>query len=383
MRAAPSTGFATEKVTDGQTFELGDVVLTARHTPGHTPEHISFLIAEARRKKSFGVFSGDTVFVDSVGRPDLLGEDETEELAGQLFKSIREFYWQLDDGVILYPGHGAGSACGPDIGDRKSSTIGYEKQFNPYLGISDRKQFTQKVLATAPPEPRHYRPMKQVNAAGSKTFGGLPPIPALPAKAFQQAVESGQHVLLDTRDMLSFGGGHIDGALNIAARPELSVWAGRLLEFSDSILLVLDSDDRLEPVVTLLWRTAFTNFAGYLAGGMNAWETAGLPFVETPQMSVHELKRLGANVQVLDVRTPSEWATGHIPGARHIFVPDLRKQAKDLNRAEPVVTYCGSGFRASIAASILQQEGFERVCNVPGSMQAWKCAGYPLEKPKQ
>ena len=137
-------GFETEEVQDGQVFEFGDLVLTARHTPGHTPEHVSFLVAEAARKEPFGIFSGDTVFVDSVGRPDLLGEDETQSLAGQLFQSVREFYLKLDDGVILYPGHGAGSACGPDIGDRKGSTMGYERKFNPYLGISERRNSPER-----------------------------------------------------------------------------------------------------------------------------------------------------------------------------------------------------------------------------------------------
>jgi hydroxyacylglutathione hydrolase len=374
-------GFETEKADDGQVFEFGDVTLTVRHTPGHTPEHVSFLIAESKRKEPFGILSGDTVFVDSVGRPDLLGEDATKELAAQLFKSIREFYVPLNDGVMLYPGHGAGSACGPDIGDRTSSTMGYEKRFNRYLTIEDRRKFIEKVLSTAPPEPRHYRPMKKVNADGPKTFGGLPSVPALPAKEFSKAVEGGRHVLLDTRDMLSFGGGHIKGALNVAARAELSVWAGQMLDFDDSILLVLENDDRLERVVRLLWRTGYTRFAGYLAGGMKAWETAGFAFMDLPQMSVHDLKRNGPNVQVLDVRAPAEWEAGHIPGARHVFVPDVRERAKDLDRGRPVITYCDSGFRASIAASVLQQEGFERVCNLPGSMQAWKRAGYPLQKP--
>jgi hydroxyacylglutathione hydrolase len=375
-------GFETEELRDGQGFELGEVVVTARHTPGHTPEHVSFLIAEASRKDPFGIFSGDAVFVDSVGRPDLLGEDETQGLASQLYATLRDVYLKLEHGVILYPGHGAGSACGPDIGDRKESTLGYERKFNPYLGLHDEKKFIEKVLSTAPPEPRHYRPMKKVNAAGPKVFGGLPPVPALPAKEFRKAVESGRYELLDTRDMLSFGGGHIRGALNIADRAELSVWAGQMLELEAPILLVLESDDRLERVVKLLWRTGHTNFAGYLAGGMKAWETAGFPFEELPQMSVHELKKDGANVQVLDVRTPSEWKEGHLPGAQHLFAPEIRERSKQLDRGRPVVTYCDSGFRANIAASILRQEGFERVCNVPGSMQAWKRAGYPLEKPK-
>jgi hydroxyacylglutathione hydrolase len=373
-------GFETEKVEDGQVFEFGKLLLTAKHSPGHTPEHVSFLLAETDRKEPFGIFSGDTVFVDSVGRPDLLGEEETQKLAGQLFRSVREIYLKLEDGVVLYPGHGAGSACGPDIGDRKGSTIGYERKFNPYLRIDDERHFIEKVLSTAPPEPRHYRPMKKVNAGGPATYGGMPPVPALPAKEFKKAVECGRHVLLDTRDMLAFGGGHIEGALSIGARPELSVWAGQMLEFGDSLLLVLESDEQLERVVTLLWRAGYTKLGGYLAGGMKAWETAGFAFRELPQMSVHDVRRDGAKVQIVDVRTPSEWEEGHIPGARHLFVPEVRKKAKDLDRGKPVITYCDSGFRANIAASVLRQEGFTTVCNVPGSMQAWKRAGYPLEK---
>jgi hydroxyacylglutathione hydrolase len=375
-------GFETRQVEDGQVFDFGGVVLLARHTPGHTPEHISWLISETKRKEPFGILSGDTVFVDSVGRPDLLGGDKTRELAGQLFESVHGFYAKLDEGVALYPGHGAGSACGPEIGDRKSSTIGYEKKFNPYLKIQSRDEFVDKVLSTAPPEPRHYRRLKKVNVAGPKTFGGLPPVCALPATVFQKETERGRHVVLDTRDMLSFGGGHIRGSLNIAARPELSVWVGQMLEFDDSILLVLESDDRLERVVNLLWRTGYTNFAGYLAGGMKAWETAGFPFEDLPQMSVHDLRRNGAHVELLDVRTPAEWKQGHIPGARHVFVPELRKRARELDRGRPIITYCDSGFRANIAASLLRREGFERVWNIPGSMQAWKRAGYPIEKPK-
>jgi len=373
-------GFETQAVRDGDEFEFGGVTLTVRHTPGHTPEHISLLIRESGCREPFGVFSGDTLFVDSVGRPDLLGEEETGRLAAQLFDSVNGFYKQLDDGVILYPGHGAGSACGPDIGDRKSSSIGYERRNNPYLAFDNQEDFADKVLATAPPEPRHYRPMKKVNSAGPAVFGGTPPVPALPAPAFKKALESGRHVLLDTREILSFGGGHIKGALNIAARPELSVWAGQLFEFDDPLLLVLDDDRRLESVVNLLWRTGHTNFAGYLAGGMKAWETAGLAFEQTPQLTVHELKDgHRPKALILDVRSPAEWEEGHIPGATHIFVPELRGNATQLDRSAPVITYCDSGFRANIAASILKQEGFENVRNVPGSMQAWKEAGYELE----
>jgi hydroxyacylglutathione hydrolase len=375
-----SYGFHTQKVEDGRVFELGSLRLTVRHTPGHTPEHISLLLSERKHKEPFGVLSGDTLLVNSVGRPDLVNGDRSSSLALALSRSVRGFYGGMDDGVMVYPGHGAGSACGADIGDRESSTLGYEKRHNPYFQIGDEKDFVAQVLSKAPPEPRYYRQMKMLNAAGPPTYGGLPPAPPLASRAFRIAMESGGHVLLDTRDLLSFGGGHIQGSLNIPARAELSIWAGQLLGFDDSILLVLEDDDELDRVVRLLWRTGYTNFAGYLAGGMGAWETAGHPFDDLPQMSIHELRANGAQAQVLDVRSPAEWAGGHIPGAQHIYLPDLRAKSGQLDRGRPVVTYCDSGYRASIAASLLKQLGFERVYNLPGSLRAWKRAGYPVEK---
>ena len=223
--------------------------------------------------------------------------------------------------------------------------------------------------------------MKKVNSAGPKTFGGLPPVPALPAADLKRRWRVGA-TCCSTPGISSALEEGISRERSTSPRDaELSVWAGRMLEFDDSILLVMESDEQLERVVTLLWRTAYTNFGGYLAGGMKAWETSGFDFEELPQMSVHDVRNNGANVQVLDVRTPAEWESGHIPGAVHIFVPDVRKQLEQLDRSKPVIAYCDSGFRANIAASILRQEGFERVCSVPGSMQAWKSAGYPLETP--
>ena len=373
-------GYKRECLKDGDEFEFGDLLLTGRFTPGHTPEHMSFVAAEKGRAKTpWGIFSGDSLFVDSAGRPDLLGEDETEELAKQLFDTMRSFYAKLDDSVTLYPGHGAGSSCGPDIGDRKSSTLGYEKRFNKFLQIKDRRKFIEHALETAPPEPSYYRPMKKVNAKGPATFGSLPPVPALPAQEFRKALANKRNVLLDTRSMLSFGGGHIKGALNIGDRPELSPWAGWMLKFDDPLLLVLEKDSDLESVVRLLWRTGFTKFAGYLVGSMKGWDNAGFDLEEMEQMTVHDLRKDGKGIQLLDVRSPAEWSKGHIPGAQHHFVPDLQKDLPRLDPKKPTVTYCDSGYRASIAASLLQKEGFEKVFNIPGSWQAWTKAGFPIE----
>ncbi|HYG36302.1 MAG TPA: rhodanese-like domain-containing protein, partial [Clostridia bacterium] len=267
--------FDHEPIRDGQRFELGNVVLEAKFTPGHTPEHMSYLAHEKKRLGSpFGVFSGDALFVDSVGRPDLLGDDATRKLAEALYDTTFRFYGELDDGVELYPGHGAGSSCGPEIGDRKTSTMGYEKRHNKFLKPTDKEAFIKEVLESAPPVPRYYPEMKKVNARGPETFGSLPPVPALPVAGFKKALEDKRNVLLDTRNFLGFGGGHIPGALNIGNRAELSPWAGWMLKFDDPILLVLDKDEHLNEIVRLLWRVGYTRFAGYLVGSMKAWNNS-------------------------------------------------------------------------------------------------------------
>lgn len=371
--------FEHESLRDGERFEFGSAVLEAKYTPGHTPEHMSYLAFEKKRQNSpWGVFSGDSLFVDSVGRPDLLGDDETQKLAEQLYDTMLGFYAKLDDSVELYPGHGAGSACGPEIGDRKSSSLGYEKKHNKFLQPQEKEAFVDAVLGSAPPVPFYYPKMKKVNARGPETFGDLPPVPALPVAGFKKALQDKRNVLVDTRNFLAFGGGHIEGAMNIGDRPELSPWAGWMLKFEDPILLVLEKDDQLPDVVRLLWRVGYTRFAGYLAGGMKAWNNSGGPVQEVPQLSVHELKQRLDEFQILDVRAPAEWEKGHIPRARHIFVPELRDRVGELDRGKPVATYCDSGYRASIAASVLQKAGVEDVHNVPGSWQAWKKAGYPI-----
>ena len=375
-----SYDFDHEPIHEGDTFTLGGALITVRHTPGHTPEHVSFLVAEKEHPDApWGVLTGDSLFVSSAGRPDLLGTAQAKKLAGKLFHTLRDFYLKLDDGVIVYPGHGAGSPCGADIGDRLSSTIGHERRFNAFLQFDKEKPFTDYALSTAPPTPTYYPRMKKVNAKGPKILGNLPTVRGLPPKWFKKAIKEKDHVLIDTRTMLAFGGGHIKGALSIGGKPMLSVWAGWLLDPKKPLLLVLESDDQLNDIVRYFVRTGYTKFAGYLVGGMTAWNNAGLPLESVGQMTVHEVKRAGKRLQLLDVRAPDEWNSGHIPNARHIFLGELREHLGKLKRTKPTAVYCDSGYRASIATSILQQAGFIRVCNIPGSWQAWEKAGFPVE----
>lgn len=373
-------GFDTEKLKDGDTFEFGDTRVTVRHTPGHTPEHVSYELAEKDQpKKPWGVLTGDSLFVSSAGRPDLLGSSQSKKLAAQQFHTLRDYFLKLDDSVIIHPGHGAGSPCGADIGDRLQSTIGYERGSNAFLQFDDVKEFTDYALSTAPPVPTYYPRMKKINAKGPAIIGNLPRVAALPAKSFKKAVEDGEGVLIDTRSMLGFGGGHIAGALNIGGSPMLSIWAGWLLDADKPVLLVLESDSKVDEVVKLFIRTGYTKFAGYLAGGMKSWNNAGLPIETVPQMSVHDVKRAGKKIRLFDVRSPDEWKGGHIPGAHHLFLPEMREKAAKFSKSKPTAVYCASGYRASLAASMLKQEGFTDVRNIPGSWQAWKKAGFPVE----
>jgi hydroxyacylglutathione hydrolase len=373
-------GFGPEKIKDGDRFTFGEVLVTARHTPGHTPEHMSYLLSETDHPdEPWAVLTGDSLFVSSAGRPDLLGEKHTKQLAEQQFHTLRDFYLNLPDHVMIYPNHGAGSPCGADIGARLSSTIGYERKFNKFLQFTDAKSFGDYAIKSAPPVPHYYPIMKRVNAEGPKVLGNLPRVPGLPPKAFKEAIDKKAGVLVDVRSMLAFGGGHISGSLNIGGTPILSIWAGWMLDPEKPILLVMENDDDLERIVRLFVRTGYTRFAGYLIGGMKAWDATGFPLERIGQMSVHELNERKASLQIVDVRSPGEWKKGHVPGAQHIFVPELAKRMAELDPNKTTAVYCGSGYRASIATSILKPQGFTDLWNVPGSWEAWKKAKLPVE----
>jgi hydroxyacylglutathione hydrolase len=376
-------GFEHESLNDGQTFTFGNLHLEAKHTPGHTPEHISFIATEINGQKStlpWGVFSGDSLFVNSTGRPDLLGDEQSQELAEALFHTLNDFYAELPDGVIIYPGHGHGSPCGASIGDRVTSTIGFEKKFNPFMQFQDIEKFKEFTINGAPPEPTYYRPMKKTNSQKRPVLESLPPTQGLPPSAFKEMLTSNEAVLIDTRSMLAFGGGHIDGAINIGASPELSIWSGWLLDPSKPLLLVLEKDSDLENVQKLLLRTGFTKFAGYLSGGLKAWIKAGYEISSVAQISVHELHEQKSNYEIIDVRSPEEWKKGRIPLAKHFFLPELQDKLSKLKATAQIAVYCASGYRASIATSILKKNGFTNISNVPGSWSAWKNANYPIEK---
>jgi hydroxyacylglutathione hydrolase len=328
-----------------------------------------------------------------VGRPDLLGEEIEETLVHQLFDSLHNKVLNLGDEIVVYPAHGAGSPCGASIGDRPLTTIGYERNNNPTLQIKEEDTFIEAVRAALSPAPAYYQRVKKINTEGPEISGNLPGIPPLTAKEFRSLTEESEAVIIDARELTAYGGGHIKDSVHIGLRASFPIWAGEILDETFpvwagqmidpnmNIGLVLPEDVGPEAAQLYLFRIGIENVAGYLREGFRTWLEAGYPFVRTKQLSVHELRQqieAGAAPQIVDVRRKAEWEGGHIPGAKQIYVADLLDRIGELNPAVPVVTYCGTGYRASIASSLLEGAGFE-VVNIPGSMSAWREAGFPEE----
>ena len=377
--------FALRQAADGEVLELGQVSLEIVHSPGHTPEHISLLLRDSQQgDEPFALFTGDTLFNLDVGRPDLLGEDATQRLAGHLYATLFTRYLPLGERIEIYPCHGAGSACGKSIGDRRRSTLGNELLFNPALNQRrSEREFIDWLLAEMPEPPRHYARLKKLNARPAERLHGPALPPPLAPQAFAGRIADPAAVqLVDLRSILAFGGGHVPGALNIALRNEFVNWAGWMLNDQRPIYLIGEDARQVHQATLQLYRIGLDRVEGYLRNGMSDWQNAGLPLAHVGQWTVHELdaRREDPQVQVLDVRAPGELAQGRVPGALHAFVAHLPDGLAQLDRNRTVATYCGSGYRASIAASILKREGFGDVVNVPGSWTAWRQQDLPVEK---
>jgi hydroxyacylglutathione hydrolase len=378
--------FPHQELENGSTIEIGSVLIQALHTPGHTPEHLSFLAYDTHRSQDIPeiMLSGDFLFVGSLGRPDLLGEESKRDLARRQFASVREKLAPLPDGLEIHPGHGAGSMCGAGMSARPFSTLGFERIANPYLdpGLSE-EAFVEKILGSAPPFPPYYRRMKALNSEGPPILGDLPGRDPIPVEEFHALVEAG-NVVVDLRDQLAFGGGHVPGALGIGVDGSLSTWAAWVVPYDQPILLVVETPFAVDPAVRALVRVGLDRIRGWLEGGMNAWRQEGLPIATLPQMSIPELAAAlerGAAVNVLDVRGDGEWSAGHIDGAIHVHGGLLEDRLDEVPRnGRPLAVICGSGYRSTVAASVLKRAGFEDVRNVPGGMRAWRSAGLPVAR---
>lgn len=375
--------YANPIVKDGDEFTMGKLRIRAIHTPGHTPEHMIWALFDESRSKEapWMLFTGDFLFVGDVGRPDLLGEKARKRLAQQLFHSVFETLPGLPDYTEIFPGHGAGSLCGKAIGARGSSTLGYERRFNVSLAPADESAWIDRLLDGMPVAPPYFGRMKKVNATGPTLIGlDRPGQKRFSAREVKERFCE-NCLIVDVRTKEAFAGGHIPGAINIPLGAVLPTWAGWVLPYDHPTLIVLDDPSNMDAVVTHLIRVGFDDIRGYLEDGIGAWENAGYEIARLETISVQELaSRLreanSGTPFVLDVRTEREWKSGHVPGAHHIHGGLLRDRVQEVPRDRPVTVICGSGYRASIAASFLKREGYTEVSNVLGGMSAWNNAHF-------
>ena len=369
-------------LSDGEKFQIGSLELTSIHTPGHTYESNSYSLVDlATGRAAIMVFTGDILFVNDVGRTDLYGTAEAPRLASSLYDSIFNKLLPLGDSVILCPGHGAGSVCGINIADRDESTIGIERIQNPILQIKKRDDFVKFKVEEQLERPYYFRQIEKYNLEGPPLLGCLPqPIPLTPAE-FRNEIEKGAQVI-DTSEPAAFGGAHIKSSYSIWL-DGLPVFAGWVLSYDKPILLVLEDQSHLEKSVKYLIRAGYDNILGYLKEGTEGWYNAGFPTEHLSLLSVHELKqRLDQrdDLLVLDTRDQTEWDTGHIEGALHIYVGHLESRINEIPQNRPIAVICNVGHRASLGASILLRAGFPKVYNVLGSVEAWTAAGFPVTR---
>jgi len=364
-------------VHEGDEIPLGEVTLQFLETPGHTPESVSVLVFDKTQSADpVAVLTGDTMFIGDVGRPDLMGSTmSATELAGMLYDSLHQKLLALPDQVKVYPAHGAGSMCGRNISKETSSTIGEQRKFNYALQPMSRNEFIMIMTTDLPEAPQYFSTDARINREGPALLDE-----GVPAELSPQEVDALQkkgHVIVDTRSSDQYGTGHIPGSYNIGLSGQFASWAGCLIPLNAPMILVAENEQAVSESRIRLARVGHDTVAGYLAGGILAWNQAGFPLATTEQITVDELDRRikeGVAKQVLDVRRPPEWRSGHIQSAIHIPLNQLSKDASSLDKETAVAVICAGGYRSSAATSVLEQLGFHRITNVVGGMTAWSNA---------
>lgn len=375
--AGPGSDLAFEhhEVSDGERLAVGDLTLTFLHTPGHTPEHITIQVEAP--DTPVRLCTGDLLFVGGVGRPDLLGEAQTRQLAGSLFDSLQRLL-AMDDSVEVHPGHGAGSLCGAGIGKEPGSTIGRERRSNPMLQHRDRAAFVEAVLSDLPETPAYFARMKRVNREGPALLGlidGMPRLPAI-APAAAAALAADGALILDLRSAVDFAPMHADGALNLAYGSKVGYWAGFVLAPDTPLLLMSADPSQAQPAHVQLLRVGLDHVAGAITGGFEAWRGANLPVADLAQLSAADLSQAVAprpRWSVVDVRTPAEWRAGHIDGSLNIPLANLTARLKDLPDG-PLAVICEGGYRSALASSLLAHEGVRELVNVADGMTGYRKA---------
>jgi hydroxyacylglutathione hydrolase len=374
-------------LTDGFEVKVGAIRIRALETPGHTPESICLVVTD--QEKTAGgqpaqpsvVFTGDTLFIGDVGRPDLAKSHTPHELAGLLYDSLHDKLLTLPDAVTVYPAHGAGSLCGRSMRAERSSTIGTERLTNYALQIPSRDEFIAQLTTNLPMRPEYFLEDAEINRSGASTLTELPALPELSPADVASLLQQNANVV-DVRPGDEFAVGHVPGSINIALSGQFASWAGGILGIHSKPVLIADTEEQIEEARLRLARVGIEDLRGYLTGGVAAWLRAGLPLLTTSQISAKELHReLSAgnwrDVDVLDVRREGEWHAGHIEGVGCHALDTFAKGLPTVDRERKVAVHCKSGYRSMIACSLLERAGHRNVVNVQGGFDAWHADELP------
>ncbi len=368
-------------VYDGDIFKVGSIELEILETPGHTHESISIsLIDKEASDEPYMVFTGDTLFAGDVGRTDFFGEEKTPEMAELLYSSIHEKILPLGDNVIVCPAHGAGSVCGADLREQDITTVGYEKKTNPMLQIS-KDEFIKRKIEEKLYTPPYFKVMEINNLNGPNILERLPYCQPLNPDEIIKLTKKGAQII-DIRKPTSFGGGHIPHSINIW-REGFSAFVGYYLNYEDPIIIIDDNGENIEDIVRQLVRLGYDNVYGYLAGGFPAWYMNAQTVDKLDLWSVQRLKEAIDNkedIYQLDVRKINDYEKLRIKDSHHIWVGHIKQNIKKIPKNKKIVVYCDSGFKSTLACSILKIHGFKNLKSVLGSMGAWLKAGFPIVK---
>jgi hydroxyacylglutathione hydrolase len=346
-------------------------------TPGHTPEHISFLLYEPDKKTPSALFSGGALIVGGAARTDLLGPELTQPLAHQLYHSLHHKLLKLPDKLEVFPTHGSGSYCVAPVSSDRITTIGRERSTNSLALASSEAEFVQRVVADLPSYPIYYKYMREINQKGAKILGGIPVPRPLSANELKARMDE-DIVVLDVRHGREFGAGHIPDSYGIRVDAPLTTWAGWLIPFGSRIALVAESTDQLLAATRQLIRIGYDDLVGYLNGGIEAWIKSGYPVETISGMNVKELRERLNEVTLVDVRQLSEWKEGHIPGAIHMEAGRMAWDELPFPHDLPLAIQCASGNRSMSVSSVLQRRGYHNVIQVEGGINKWKMHGFEI-----
>jgi hydroxyacylglutathione hydrolase len=373
---------------EGSCFRVGAIELRVVHVPGHTPEHIAFLVTDTETAlEPMGAFTGDFIFVGDVGRPDLLerairAKGTMEEGARQLHRSLQRFR-AFPDYLQIWPGHGAGSACGKSLGAVPQSTLGYEKRFNWAFAVTDEAAFVREALAGQPDPPRYFAKMKQINRSGPQMLGGIRRPARLPLATLVSLLAQGG-IVVDTREAAEFARGAVPGTINIPASRTFTTWSGSLLPYDRDFHLIVD-DRRMQTVDELVRDLAgigLDRVAGYFGGEVvDTWPMSQGQLQTISSLGLAEVttRQRSQDGVVVDVRGEGEWQAGHVPGSLNLPLADLEQRLDEVPRNRTVIVHCQTGSRAAMAASLLKAKGFGDVRLYSGGFAEWRGAGLPVE----